>query len=125
MKLKRRCIDNATITSATEQAKSRVEYWQRMTRLIADDANRRHRLAAGLCPVCYYESSRIGGAAITTSQCGLCDEQLSSGNTNIDVLCQACAGKSGLCKHCGADVNLAHRRKRELPEPTQTKECGE
>lgn len=125
MREHRRKIDKENVEMASYLGKKYVEATIELARAFLSDWDKAKRRNAGLCPLCYYESSRIGAAAITTAQCGLCDEQLLSGNTNIDVLCQSCALQTGLCKHCGADVNLVNRRKRELPKPTPTKECDE
>ena len=54
---------------------------------------------------------RIGGAAITNSECSLCKEDMMFSNTCVDVLCSKCALDNRLCKHCGADIELKNRNK--------------
>lgn len=81
------------------------------------DPDRKERIAQQQCVVCW-KTSRIGGAACTSRQCGLCDTTLHSGSTNIDVLCHECARRAKLCRHCGADLELKNRRTRDLPERT-------
>lgn len=70
------------------------------------------------CVMCYvpYGAGRVGGAACTSRECGLCDTIIHSGNTNIDMLCQPCAVENRLCRHCGADVDLRNRRKKRKYE---------
>lgn len=114
----RRNINSATVESANTHGLGYVHATIALAKAFVDDSDKLKRRKAGLCKLCYYQSSRIGGCAVTTAQCGLCDEILSSGNTNIDVLCQSCAVANGLCKHCGADLEFVNRRKRVLPEPT-------
>lgn len=120
MRAHRRQIDSATIADANDSGKEYVEATIALARAFLADADKSTRRRAGLCKLCYYQSARMGGCVLTYAQCGLCDEQLSSGTTNIDVLCQSCAVENGLCKHCGADLEFVNRRKRVLPEPTAT-----
>jgi len=114
----RRNIDAATIQFQTSGVVERLRAYRSLLAKIDADAERTKRLAACECPMCFYERSRIGGCALTSAQCAFCDETLHSGNTNIDVTCQACAKIAGICKHCGADVDLKNRRKRVLPTKT-------
>jgi hypothetical protein len=81
---------------------------------IRTDSKRGERLAAMNCVLCFpgYGASGIGGAAMTSRECGLCPEIITSGNTNIGVLCLKCAKDNGLCKKCGADIDLKARRKK-------------
>lgn len=59
-----------------------------------------------LCRSCYYVfNSRIGGSAITTVVCANCDDELTFGNTCVDILCDKCAGELKLCKHCGQKID--------------------
>jgi len=73
-------------------------------RLIAyySDPEKKQRKANGLCRYCYYfDTARIGGAAMTTTNCRGCDKDLHFGNTCTDDLCLECSVKLKLCKHCG------------------------
>lgn len=79
-------------------------------RNIVEDSERRERLKKQECPLCFYES-RIGGQAITQTECSICGKEMTHGNTNIDCLCKECAKDKRLCKHCGSDIDLKHRRK--------------
>ena len=105
-----------------QQAKAAIRFWRSMVTKIDADEQRKERREKGVCPVCFYrEGGRVGGARCTSAQCGFCDETLHSGSTAIDVLCQSCAVASGICRQCGADMELKNRRKRELPQPTETR----
>ena len=63
-----------------------------------------------------FGGSRIGGAAMTRWTCAFCGKQAWCGNTAVDVLCHDCAAEHGLCKHCGADIDLKNRRVWNLPK---------
>jgi len=59
-----------------------------------------------LCRYCYYaNTSRIGGAAITTVVCANCDKELTFSNTCVDILCDECAEKLNVCKRCGQKMD--------------------
>ena len=103
-------IDRPAIERATSRAVGTVRHYQKTAKRYAEDEGRAARLEVAECVVCF-GGSRIGGAAMTSAPCPLCGERLNSGNTNIDVLCLTCALANGLCKHCGADVDLKFRRK--------------
>lgn len=113
-------VDAYNISWDTERGRDRIAYFRKMLGKVDDDPEKAKRLAQAECPLCYYEKSRIGAAVCTQVQCAFCDKKLSSGNSCVDKMCLACAVKAGLCKHCGADVNLKNRRKRELPVATET-----
>lgn len=114
----RRRVDKATIETANRSHLDSFTYYRRMVESFDEDYDRAVRLAECLCVACFYNKSRIGGARCTSNQCAFCDTVLHSGNTNVDVMCQECAKKTGLCRHCGCDLDLKNRRKRELPTPT-------
>ena len=115
-------VDSSAISWETSRGKDRIAYYRKMLKNADEDPKRDERLRACECILCFYEKSRIGGAACTQTQCAFCDKVLYSGNTNIDRMCPECAKATGLCKHCGADIDYKNRRKRELPTPTPTME---
>lgn len=114
----RRRVDKVSIERANDSHKQSIAYYRKMLEGFDKDPQRAERLAATLCHSCFYNQSRIGGASCTSEQCAFCDTVLHSGNTNVDVMCQECAKKTGLCRHCGCDMDLKNRRNRELPTPT-------
>lgn len=118
MRAHRRKIDHETVSDWTSLGQDRLESLVKLATACLRDEEKSKRRKSGLCKLCHYEPSRIGGCGVTYAQCGLCDEMVSSGTGNIDVLCQSCAVANGLCKHCGADLEFVNRRKRVLPKPT-------
>jgi hypothetical protein len=115
MKLAKARIDRYTFEWANGNHKFHVADMRERIRKLDADADRPAREAKGECLYCYYfHTQRIGGAAMCSRECGLCDSNVTSGSTNCDVLCKECAKERGLCKHCGADLKLTNRRKVDL-----------
>lgn len=106
MQLHRRVINLYEVQFSTSQNQEYVE----KCKDVAEDRDKKYRLEDQECVVCY-NNPKIGGAAVSSRQCGMCDKYVTSGNTAADVLCMDCAKKHKLCKHCGADINLKDRRK--------------
>lgn len=117
MERPRRKIDRCAYERQTSQQIRYVKSVLKRAEKYANDPDKASRMTEALCKVCYYDQSRIGGAACTSTQCAGCETVIHSGNTCIDILCPSCATKHQLCKHCGADVNLVHKRKPSLPTP--------
>jgi len=69
------------------------------------DVEKKERKNKHLCRYCYYIDAKIGGFAITTVICANCDKEMSFKNTCVDVLCNECAEKLGLCKRCGQKMD--------------------
>lgn len=90
----------------TIMQKSRMEDYAKYF----SDPDKNKRILEQECILCYYDS-RIGGAAMTDSNCLLCEKIMHFGSTCVDNLCQPCAEKHKLCKHCGADINYKKRNK--------------
>jgi len=107
-------IDNIAIANATMWAKARFDDTLSRAEAYKNDLDKAERHKACECIVCW-KSGRIGGAAMTSAPCPLCDEVIHSGSTNVDRVCLACAKKYKLCKHCAADIDLKQRRKLWLP----------
>lgn len=112
-------IDRASIEQRNREHKSLIAHYKRLVERVTTDMFRKKRLEAQECVICF-GGSRIGGAACTSWACAFCGKESWGGNTNTDVLCHECAKKAGLCKHCGADIDLKNRRKRELPVAEQS-----
>lgn len=107
-----RKVDLVSILRQTDWAKSALESTVRRAREATEDPRKAERLAKPECVVCYYiYPDRIGGAMVTTTDCGVCGTRIGSGNTNVDVVCPECAKANDLCRHCGADLKLRVRRK--------------
>lgn len=107
----KRDFKQSTMELATDFARGYVDATTRAALNYANDPEKRDRLADSQCIRCWYQESRIGGAAITHSPCGICGKEMSFANTNTDTLCKECAMGAALCRHCGADVQLRPRRK--------------
>lgn len=113
--------------SSVYTKKQDAENLQRMLRCdperilkLEHDPEKHNRVQSCLCRMCYY-GSRIGGHAITVEPCMCCGEEQTYGSTNTDALCLNCAKTTGLCKHCGADIELRVRRQK-WPKPTMPRE---
>lgn len=116
MKAARQNITLSNIEFHNGMHRGRLDELQQFVYRAQHDPAKKARLEKQECVACFYSGSRIGGATVTTRQCGLCDESLLSGNTNVDVLCVGCARRAQLCRHCGADIDLKNRRKRDIED---------
>ena len=114
MKARKRNIDNATVMDATHWAQERVKGVEKHHLQFQTDPEKVKRVEAQECMVCYYYTGRIGGSAMTTAECGLCETTKTFGNTCVDVLCEECAKKHNLCIHCGGDMDMKQRRKQRF-----------
>ena len=99
-------FDLEDVRYRTHMQKDRLESYEKFF----TDLEKIKRIAEQECVLCYY-NSKIGGAAMTNSDCGLCEKAMMFGSTNVDKLCADCAKNHDLCKHCGADINLKKRNK--------------
>lgn len=78
---------------------------------LAEDTDRVTRLKESLCPACYYSKDGvIVGQSFIRWNCGICQKEGCDGHP-MHSLCEACAMAHGLCKRCGADLDLKVRRK--------------
>jgi hypothetical protein len=102
----------------TTRAKRRVEDHVRRVTAILSDSGHEERREHQECKSCFYIDGRLGGSAITHTQCGLCGKELVFSSTCVDAVCPECAAKHSLCRHCGGDLNMRVGR-RKWPTPTQ------
>lgn len=103
---------------ACQRATAHVVRLMEKYRRTIEDPERTKRLAQQECPICYYIDGRIGGAAMTSTECGRCGKPMTFGNTCVDAVCFVCALACGVCHHCGADMDGKMRRK--LPPAPDT-----
>ena len=76
------------------------------------DSERKERLKQSLCKYCFYlQGEVIAGAAITKTNCVICEDVLTFGSTSTDKICTKCAKKYRLCRHCLSDIDFKTRRK--------------
>ncbi len=111
-------INLATIEFDTQHARDIMDHTIKRAKCFTDDQHKDSRHQRNECPVCYYYGTRIGGSVITEVECALCGEPMVFGNTCTDKLCDVCARTNKLCKHCGGDIDVKHRRKRTIKSKT-------
>jgi hypothetical protein len=116
MDYKQKQLDLYKVQWQTDKAKRRMESTIRLYNQYMTDPEQKQRLEKQECTVCFYADSRIGGAAMTSSNCAGCNKPMGFGSTCVDLLCQDCACKLRLCKHCGADMEYKMRRKLNLTQ---------
>ena len=114
MQFKQNPLKRDDVENATYYAKQRIDAVSRFALSCLRDDQKKERHEKCLCPVCYYESSRWGGAAITDTTCSVCQKEMNFSNTNTDKLCEDCAKKHDLCRHCGAGIDLKVSRSLDL-----------
>ncbi len=111
MEVRKATVDAPKVVNSTFFVRKRMDKTIELAEKFKVDPDKKKRLEKHECPVCFYIDSRIGGAIMCTVQCGLCDEIMQFPSTSTDVLCESCAKRTGLCRHCGSDVNVKKRRK--------------
>lgn len=94
------------VVYAVERARERIDHYAAYALACLRDEKRKERREAALCPLCFYEQGRIGGCAMTTTNCSNCVKELNFSSTCTDKLCKECANNLKLCMHCGATQNL-------------------
>lgn len=84
---------------------------------LAEFDSAKFKLGDTECKFCrFIVPERNGGAAITMAECAICGKHMTFGNPNVDKLCPECAVENHLCKHCGGDVIMRHRRSKRAYE---------
>lgn len=70
------------------------------------DNNKGIREQFSVCKYCHYiDTERISGSAIWTVPCKECGKSMTFPSTCTDMLCQECADRLKLCKHCGGKLD--------------------
>jgi len=103
-------IDIYSVQSATDRAarigndslKSAINW--------LNDTKKKERLEKCECKTCFYILGKMGGSAITSRPCGICEKEQMYGNTCTNMVCKPCGKEKELCVHCGADIKLRPRR---------------
>lgn len=106
-----RDITLSSIRTQTYLQNKRVE----QAKKLVEDPQRAERLVACMCVCCFY-IPRVGGAAMTSWDCGMCDFMGLHSSTAAPILCLPCAERRKLCRWCGADIDLRLRAKLEADE---------
>ena len=99
-------LDLYQIQWRTDMQKARLKSYTRYF----EDPDKEKRIESQECVICYY-GGKIGGAAMTNSNCICCEKQMMFGSTCVDNLCQPCAEKHGLCKHCNSTIDYKRKNK--------------
>lgn len=98
-------LDLSDVEFATRINRGRLKRASRML----EDARDDDRRAAQQCVCCFYGEGKLGGAAMTHTECGLCGKDVLCGSTAVDPVCMDCAKARELCVKCGADIELRGR----------------
>lgn len=112
MNLRREVLDSMAIEYRTTRHVEEIKRLRERLATFDADAEKTERIEQVLCKCCYYSTSQIGGQSMSSRQCASCDLIINAPHTCVDVLCVDCAERRGLCKRCGADINLKNRRNR-------------
>lgn len=89
------------VENATYSCRERIDMTAERALQYLSDPEKSDRHKDALCVPCYY-GTRIGGAAMTHAYCGICRLKMLFNSTSTDKLCQGCALRLDLCKHCGS-----------------------
>ena len=99
-------VDKDYVSSQTHFAKKEVRTSIENHEKLKFDTEREQRLKEQLCPQCYYlNKHRIGGAAMTTRPCGICEKDVLYSSTATDKVCPECAKEHEICKRCASVVD--------------------
>jgi hypothetical protein len=71
---------------------------------IENDIYKEKRIKSYECKKCFYDC-QLGLSAITLSKCDICGTEIVNSSTNIDKVCNKCAEKNNLCRHCGNEMD--------------------
>lgn len=115
-------ITPSSIEWETGFAAIRLDAFRKIVERVDADGEKKQRHEKANCQMCYepYTGGRASTTAGTERPCGICGDRMLFGNGDPDKLCVACAKRAGLCRHCGGDIDMKHRRKpRDLNPPEQ------
>lgn len=118
MKIPKLPFDNSRVANQTWVQRSHADAIIARAKTITEDSGRQFRLEVQECPICW-ENGKVGGTACTTKECDLCGVEMRFGNTCYDRLCLTCAKSIGVCRHCGADIDLKQRKKLWIKKETE------
>lgn len=112
MKARSSVINKGTIEQSTSWSKDIAKNLMDKVENFQSDVLKDERLRSCKCKSCFYlRSDRIGGAAITTKDCGICLEQMRFASTAVDQLCKVCGVENDLCVQCAGDLNMVNSKK--------------
>lgn len=99
------------INSRSADKAYRVQLKLAAATILACDGHEAARLAARMCPYCFYADSHFAGQAFTEWKCMLCPVTGMHSNTSTPSLCIGCSESFGLCTSCGGDLEMRRRSK--------------
>ncbi len=109
-----------SIGHATDNARRLVKSLRAEFATLDRDKDRVTRMQRHWCKACHYVVGRYGGQVMCSRECGICGEDVDSGNTaTLPVLCLECGKKNRLCCRCGGDIDMINRQK---PRPFEADE---
>jgi len=73
------------------------------------DPDKKARKKENNCIPCYYYNG-MHGNNMPIKNCDFCKKPVQYFNSDVDKICLDCASKYGLCKRCGADIDLKNKR---------------
>jgi hypothetical protein len=112
MKAPTRRIDRVSIERATHIAKDMTQSYIEKVEALQADVGKKDRQEECKCKACFYfHKVRIGGAAMTSINCGICETEMMFGSTAVEPICKCCAKKNELCVQCGGDIDMKNKRK--------------
>jgi len=101
---------------------SMQESYERRERGLAGyklDHQKRSRISAQQCKVCYYlRGPVLAGQSFSSHPCKNtdCDEETKYSNTDVPDFCTDCAEKYGICRRCGGDQEGKERKSLKAPK---------
>lgn len=112
MRYEQKPLDICGVLSATWLRHQMVQSTLERAEQYKTDPDKKARRKKQECMPCFYNKARIGGSAMTDTNCRLCDTEMMFGNTCVDALCLECAKEKDLCKYCGGDYRLRFKRRK-------------
>jgi len=106
MRYSKSTIEASSVGHATDMAVLMGKNVIKRAEDFQKDVKKKQRLVKGECRACFYLGSKIGGQTMTTSFCGLCDEEIMNGSTCVDRVCRPCGEAHELCVYCGGDLKM-------------------
>ncbi len=94
----------------TDRNKQYSEVALKKLKRFKKDPDWEKRLSVQECKYCYYiNNNRIGCAALTESNCRICDKSIMFSSTVLDDCCESCAKEHGVCKHCLSKMEVVEK----------------
>jgi len=89
----------------TDSNKLKYQYTKDQIQAYELDIEKENRKKSMECRYCYYIKNICGFSAMVISYCGICKEPILNNSSDINKVCDKCAGSKGLCIRCGGDID--------------------